>query len=312
MTVHESHASTNDFSLSHIANRVPPPAKKKERRLFPTKLYEMLEGAESLDLSAAVSWLPHGRAFIVKDKELFIAKVLLRFFKATKMRSFQRQLNLWCFHRIHTGPDAGAWWHESFVRGRPQDLTRIVRIQLKGNTSSEPVVPNYYEEVPTNCETDDARKCKSKGKQAPLPACRAGAEDFDHLDKEFESLFDSRFNNDSRRNASFIAEPEHLVIPFNCGSNNVPEKKMVWKEPSVSSYVSSNEHNILNPELETSLSDPQVFSNGSLISKSSQIAIGNKPANLPKSCVVDRLSDEEDIGALDEFSMLIEKTIHYP
>ena len=70
-----------------------------KREQFPTKLYEMLEIVESLGLSHAVSWLPDGRSFKVKNPAQFMDLVAPRFFKFTQYRSFQRQLNLWGFHR---------------------------------------------------------------------------------------------------------------------------------------------------------------------------------------------------------------------
>ena len=66
---------------------------------FPAKLYEMLEAVDGLGLLHVVSWLPDGRSFQVKDPTQFMDLVVPRFFKATKYRSFQRQLNLWGFHR---------------------------------------------------------------------------------------------------------------------------------------------------------------------------------------------------------------------
>jgi len=66
---------------------------------FPSKLYEMLESVDSLGLSHMASWLPHGRSFQVKDPTQFMDLVVPKFFKATKYRSFQRQLNLWGFSR---------------------------------------------------------------------------------------------------------------------------------------------------------------------------------------------------------------------
>ena len=66
---------------------------------FPGRLYDMLEAVDCLGLSDAVSWLPHGRSFKVLDPDKFMNLVVPKFFKATKYRSFQRQLNLWGFHR---------------------------------------------------------------------------------------------------------------------------------------------------------------------------------------------------------------------
>ena len=73
------------------------PLPKKDQ--FPAKLYEMLEAVEDLGLSHIISWLPHGRAFQVIDQEQFMKLVVPKFFKATKYRSFTRQLNLWGFRR---------------------------------------------------------------------------------------------------------------------------------------------------------------------------------------------------------------------
>ncbi|KAL7533700.1 hypothetical protein ACHAWF_004596 [Thalassiosira exigua] len=67
--------------------------------LFPAKLYGMLDEVESMGLSGAVSWLDNGRAFKIHDNDLFMKEVVPKFFKATKIRSFQRQLLLWGFHR---------------------------------------------------------------------------------------------------------------------------------------------------------------------------------------------------------------------
>ena len=69
------------------------------RDQFPSKLYEMLESADSLGLSHIISWLPDGKSFEVKDQDQFMHLIVPRFFKATKYRSFQRQLNLWDFKR---------------------------------------------------------------------------------------------------------------------------------------------------------------------------------------------------------------------
>jgi hypothetical protein len=66
---------------------------------FPYKLYEMLEAVEQQGLSEIVSWLPHHRAFKIHDKDRFMRQVALHYFKATKLRSIQRQLGVWGFTR---------------------------------------------------------------------------------------------------------------------------------------------------------------------------------------------------------------------
>ena len=59
---------------------------------FPVRLHEMLDWARTAGMSHIVSWCSHGRMFRVSDKDAFMEKVLPRFFKSTKFRSFTRQV----------------------------------------------------------------------------------------------------------------------------------------------------------------------------------------------------------------------------
>lgn len=59
---------------------------------FPEKLHELLTNeSDSLDV---VGWLPHGRAFIVRKPKDFTESIMGKYFRQTKLTSFQRQLNL--------------------------------------------------------------------------------------------------------------------------------------------------------------------------------------------------------------------------
>lgn len=116
---------------------------------FPEKLYEMLSHQTSIgDPNCIVSWLPHGRAFLVRKPKLFTEQIMPQYFRQTKLTSFQRQLNLYGFRRITQGSDAGAYYHELFLRGRPQLCMRMVRQKVKGTGHKQPTdvgsEPNFY------------------------------------------------------------------------------------------------------------------------------------------------------------------------
>mmetsp|Transcript_28505 Transcript_28505/g.43830 ORF Transcript_28505/g.43830 Transcript_28505/m.43830 type:complete len:446 (-) Transcript_28505:162-1499(-) len=132
---------------------------------FPEKLMEVLERGDMDDI---ISWMPHGRAFIVKQPKTFVVEVLPRFFKQSKFMSFTRQLNLWGFKRITKGPDQGSYYHELFLRGKGRLVTRMKRQKIKGTGIK--LTPNPEQE-PDFYKMSDVRPLpKSTKKTAkPLP-----------------------------------------------------------------------------------------------------------------------------------------------
>ena len=126
-----------------------------------------MEVLDRSDLVDVISWMPHGRAFIVKKPKLFAVDVLPRFFKQTKYLSFTRQLNLWGFKRITKGLDGGAYYHELFLRGRPYLAMRMKRHKVKGTgiklTPNPSMEPLFYRDYPYMEQLDETRKI------VPLP-----------------------------------------------------------------------------------------------------------------------------------------------
>ena len=94
--------------------------------LFPEKLHFMLSEVTKDGHTEVVSFFSHGRAFGIHDKDRFVSDVMPKYFKQSKWNSFARQLNLYGFQLISTGPDAGGYYHELFLRGRP-NLVRYMR-----------------------------------------------------------------------------------------------------------------------------------------------------------------------------------------
>ena len=67
---------------------------------FPEKLHKMLEVTEAEGSTDIVGFFSHGRAFAIHQPRKFVADIMPRFFKQSRLTSFQRQLNLYGFKRI--------------------------------------------------------------------------------------------------------------------------------------------------------------------------------------------------------------------
>jgi len=119
---------------------------------FPEKLHRMLQEAEENGMTDIVSFLPHGRAFCVHNIDGFVAKILPNYFKQSKWNSFARQLNLYGFMRVTSGPDAGAYYHELFLKGRSSLCLHMRRVGVpqsncdrrKFKTKLADSAPDFY------------------------------------------------------------------------------------------------------------------------------------------------------------------------
>jgi HSF-type DNA-binding len=60
---------------------------------FPGKLHDLLSYAEHSGLEWIISWVHHGKAFMVHSQH-HLLQIIPIFFGQTKFRSFQRQLNV--------------------------------------------------------------------------------------------------------------------------------------------------------------------------------------------------------------------------
>ena len=95
---------------------------------FPQKLHRMLDAATDDGFDDIVRWELDGRAFKVYKVQEFVDRVLPNYFKQSKYKSFQRQLNLYGFQRIGAdGPAKKGYQHPNFIRGRPELCPMVTR-----------------------------------------------------------------------------------------------------------------------------------------------------------------------------------------
>ena len=93
-----NHQASRNKPTTTMTTFEPQTFPLESRTTFPYKLFSMLESCSSND-KPAITWLPHGRAFTIIDKDKFMAEIAPLYFSQTQFRSFLRQLGLWGFTR---------------------------------------------------------------------------------------------------------------------------------------------------------------------------------------------------------------------
>ena len=100
---------------------------KEACHTFIAQLHAMLE-AEDREV---VGWTDNERGFKIRDVDRFRDTVLPRYYRHTKLASFQRQLNLYGFKKLSHGPDMGAYFHPLFTRGSSDALREVKRSAIR-------------------------------------------------------------------------------------------------------------------------------------------------------------------------------------
>ncbi len=126
-------ADTTTSSTNATAAAASTQGPSLQRQMFPDILHEVLACTDE-EVSSTIAWLPHGKAFTIKNPQNFEGKVMPRFFGRGKYSSFIRKLNRWGFRQVvaKSSPDSGAFQHELFLRDQP-DLARDMSCKKTGS-----------------------------------------------------------------------------------------------------------------------------------------------------------------------------------
>lgn len=142
-----AHANTGQLDagagISHHSDNMPPSSLQSQK--LPSKLANLLSDP---DLAAVITWMPHGRSWKILNRDLFSQFALPRYFGHKNHSSFVRIVNAWGFRRISNGVDRDSYYHELFLRGKPQLHERMKRVPAchkKTPVDKNDKHPDFYE-----------------------------------------------------------------------------------------------------------------------------------------------------------------------
>ncbi|KAL7530440.1 hypothetical protein ACHAXR_003498 [Thalassiosira sp. AJA248-18] len=129
---------------------------------FPETLFDIISMPEHAHI---ISWMPHGKSFIIHDKHLFAAMILPRYFDGAKFTSFTRRLKRWSFVRSPRGPELGAYSNPYFARDDPE-LVEKMRYRMEGKFGE--AKRKMEEKESTETETDMLKEQTAKEVEAKV------------------------------------------------------------------------------------------------------------------------------------------------
>ncbi len=174
-------------SKSHNKRQIQIPS-------FPAKLYQMLQEVDEQGLDHIVSWQHDGRSFRVHKSEKFVTEILPSYFRCSKMKSFQRQLNFYKFQRIVGGSLDGSYSHPHFIRGE-EDLAKNIRRQELPqliSTSDAVINTRYNEAIPIDSREEE---CSDANLEATEDDIIQIDRSLDDLHDSLQTFLDTNFSN---------------------------------------------------------------------------------------------------------------------
>jgi hypothetical protein len=125
---------------------------------FPEKLHRLLLEVEAAGKADIISFIANGRAFAIHKPDKFCDEIVPRYFRQSRYNSFKRQLNLYDFMLINSGPHRGGYYHKSFIKNRPDLCRNMRRVAVKVPGSNQGTIPDV-----------EARPTSSNSKQDGKP-----------------------------------------------------------------------------------------------------------------------------------------------
>jgi len=124
---------------------------------FPEKLHRLLTEVEAIGLTDVISFIANGKAFAIHKPDKFFKEIVPKYFRQSRLSSFKRQLNLYGFELINTGPARGGYCHEMFVKDRPELCRRMRRVAIKVQGTKQQPGEKQKNQEKNNSSTEDER-----------------------------------------------------------------------------------------------------------------------------------------------------------
>ena len=143
---------------------------------FPERLHRLLLEQEAAGHADIISFVANGRAFMMHQPERFFKEIIPQYFRHKRLSSFKRQLNLYGFELITTGPARGGYYHKYFVKDNPELLRKMRRsVTSKAQSKSREARPKLNHDVPSPSGPKDAHpndnedKVQESDQKCPAP-----------------------------------------------------------------------------------------------------------------------------------------------
>lgn len=211
---------------------------------FPVKLHYVLSELKREGLDNIVSWQPHGRCFLVHDSKQFAALVLPNYFRQSKYSSFRRQLNLYGFKRLTTGQDKNGYYHERFLRGKPDLAHKVLRTIIKNKgprrAASPSTEPNLYaySSLP-DADTEQHKNHRQESFNAQESTCTNVTEQSIHFGSPMGPA--RGFTDMLLAQTLATRSPAQVVSPMDLYSQNMsPSLASYWATPLQPPLTDSN------------------------------------------------------------------------